>query len=121
MARRGATTVHGKNERMKILAQATLDYIIFLTTTDHEDLDPRLARQTLKTLMSHLRDAPEAERKALSKAARATLAAAAGPGDEDDFTAHPLVSGPEQRILAAIGDGSFFEEEDEEDEDEDDF
>ena len=92
---------------MKTLAQATLDYVLFLLVTNEKHLDPRLAENTLLSLVEELQVAAPKEREALSKAAQHTLELLSKDPEEDDYTAQ-LVTDEERDILSKIADGTFF-------------
>ncbi len=93
---------------MKTLAQATLDYLLFLLVTHEEHLDPRLAENTLVPLVEELQEAAPKEREALSKAARQTLELLSSDPEGDDYAPRQLVTDEEREILSKIAEGTFF-------------
>jgi len=106
---------------VKKLAQATLDYLMFLSVTDERKLDPDLAEESLDALRMHFEDASAEEKAALSAAAQAALTSATAVEDEDRHSSPHLLSEREREILGAIADGSLFVLDDEDDEDEEDW
>jgi hypothetical protein len=93
---------------MKKLAQATVEYILLLSTTSEDYIDPRLMEKNLVPLLDELREASDEEKSALADAARSILAFMTPEPDEYGYTPRGRVSQEEKDILGAIGDGSLF-------------
>ena len=93
---------------MKTLAQSTVEYVLLLSTTGEDYIDPRLTEKYLVPLLDELREASEEEKSALADAARSMLALMTPEPDEYGYTPRDRVTQEERDILAAIANGSLL-------------